>query len=201
MIARLRGTVVAKSPASITLEVGGVGYEVHVPLSTYYQLPSGEVPVSLLIRTYVREDILALYGFLTAEEKALFEMLIGISGIGPKLAIGVLSGLSVSELIPAILRGDVGRLSSVPGIGKKTAERLVVELKDKVRKLSSEEKLAVVMTPLGYDRNLEEAISALINLGYKETLAQKAVLAARQQLGPEADLEKLVRETLRVLRG
>jgi Holliday junction DNA helicase RuvA len=201
MIARLRGTVVAKSPASITLEVGGVGYEVHVPLSTYYQLPSGEVPVSLLIRTYVREDTLALYGFLTAEEKVLFEMLIGISGIGPKLAIGVLSGLSVSELIPAILRGDVGRLSSVPGIGKKTAERLVVELKDKVRKLSSEEKLAAVMTPLGYDRNLEEAISALINLGYKETLAQKAVLAARQQLGLEADLEKLVRETLRVLRG
>lgn len=201
MIARLRGTVVEKSPARVIVEVDGVGYEVHIPLSTYYQLPADKAPVSLLIYTYVREDALSLYGFLTAEEKALFEMLIGISGIGPRLANSVLSGIQALELIPTILRGDVGRLSSIPGIGKKTAERIVLELKDKVRKLSADEKLAAVIAPLGYDHTLEEAISALVNLGYKEATAQRAVLSARQNLGTGVDLQALVREALRVMSG
>ena len=132
MIAHLRGQILDKQPNRVTVDVHGVGYDVHVPLSTYYQIGEAGHEVSLRIYTHVREEALQLYGFLTDLERQLFERLIGISGIGPKLAVAVLSGMDTRDLLSAVQRGDVARLTGVPGIGKKTAERIVLELKDRV---------------------------------------------------------------------
>ena len=136
MIAFLRGRVLDKQPNRIIVDVHGVGYEVHVPLSTYYDIGDEGADVALRVHTHVREDALQLYGFLTALERQLFERLIGISGIGPKLAIAVLSGIETRELVAAVQRADVARLTGIPGIGKKTAERIVLELKDRLAQLA-----------------------------------------------------------------
>src|SRR6188474_2551249 len=136
MIAQLRGTLLEKNPSRLIVDVGGVGYDVQVPLSTFYVLGEAGVQVSLRIYTHVREEVIALYGFATPLEQQLFERLIGISGIGPKLALAVLSGIEPGELVVAVQRGDVARLTGIPGIGRKTAERIVLELKDRLAQLA-----------------------------------------------------------------
>ncbi|MBI3989105.1 MAG: Holliday junction branch migration protein RuvA [candidate division NC10 bacterium] len=196
MIARLRGTLVSKSPGRVIVEVGGVGYQVFVPLSTYYHLPESGEEVLLYTSTYVRDDVIVLYGFRTEEEKGLFELLQGVSGIGPRLATNILSGISTEELIPAISKGDVARLKAIPGVGRKTAERLVLELKEKLADRGKDGRAAVSK---GKDQALEDVISALVNLGCDRKEAAKAAEEAREALGVEAGFESLVKFALKVI--
>ncbi|HXF05612.1 MAG TPA: Holliday junction branch migration protein RuvA [Blastocatellia bacterium] len=182
MIAQLTGKLLQKHPTAVVIDVQGVGYEVIIPLSTYYEIGEVGSTVSLLTYTYVREDALQLYGFHTARERDLFLRLISVSGVGPKLAITILSGLSVDQLIPAIRTNDVARLMAIPGVGKKTAERLIVELRDKLVALSSDEAEAAYRQMSAAEAADEEVkrdvISALMNLGYPRPLAERAVTAA-----------------------
>ena len=197
MIAFLRGRVLDKQPNRIIIDVQGVGYELHVPLSTYYEVGDEGAEISLRVHTHVREEALQLYGFLTSLEQHLFERLIGVSGIGPKLAIAVLSGIDSGELVAAVQRADVARLTRVPGIGKKTAERIVLELKDR---------LAQLVVPVGAgdtpaspgDRLRDDLVSALQNLGYHRPLAEKAVEAVLKS-SANAGFEDALRGALREL--
>ncbi len=194
MIGHLRGTLADKRPNQVLVDVGGVGYQVHIPLSTFYALGDLHQEVTLLVHTHLREDSLALYGFLTAREKHFFELLISASGVGPSLALKILSGMSVDELVPAIRQGDLARLTRIPGVGKKTAERIVVELRDKLAALEAPEE------PVPASRTGIEAdvVSALLNLGYDRRAAEKAVEGARRD-GAGANFEALLRATLRQL--
>jgi len=198
MIAFLRGRIHDKQPNTVTVDVGGVGYEVHVPLSTFYNLGDEGAEVSLRVHTHVREDTLQLYGFLTELERQLFERLIGISGIGPKLAIVVLSGMETRDLVAAVQRADVARLTSIPGIGKKTAERIVLELKDRLTKIAAP--VVSEGTPLASsaDQLRADLLSALLNLGYHRQQAEKAIDATVTS-NPNATFEHAVRTALREL--
>ncbi len=174
MIALLRGTLLEKHPSRLIVDVGGVGYDVQVPLSTFYVLGEAGAQVSLRIYTHVREEVIALYGFATSLEQQLFERLIGISGIGPKLALAVLSGIEPVELIKAIRLQDVARLTAIPGIGKKTAERIGLELKDRLpAELQSAGQAARTDTP--EDQLRADLLSALLNLGYQRAVADQAI--------------------------
>jgi Holliday junction DNA helicase RuvA len=195
MIGLLRGRLLEKRPNQVILDVGGVGYLVAVPLSTFAALGELHGEVTLLIHTHVREDALALYGFLSAREKHLFELLLGASGVGPTLALKILSGMNVEELVPAIRSGDLGRLTKIPGVGRKTAERMVVELKDKLEAVAVEAEKPVPASPAGVEADVK---SALINLGYDERTADVAVAEAKRQ-GGDANFEQLLRVTLTVL--
>jgi Holliday junction DNA helicase RuvA len=210
MIARLSGTLVAKSLDGAVVDAGGVGYDVHLPLSAFPRLPEVGEPVVLHIHTHVREDAIQLYGFAGPEDKAVFELLIGVSGVGPKLAMTLLSGLSSGDLAAAIAAGHADRLRSVPGIGKKTAERLVVELKDKVQKLPQGLRAGALdgraapardAEPVGAPADDIEAdlLSALVNLGYTRPSAEKAIARVRRRGGETVSLADLLRETLKVL--
>ncbi len=194
MIAWLSGILRHKSVDSLIIDVGGVGYAVTVPLSTYGRLPEAGESVSLHVHTQLREDSLSLFGFSTQFEKEVFQLLMGVSGIGPKLALAVLSGLSLDDLLLAIQGSDDSRLCSIPGIGKKTAARLCLELKDKVRHLAPQPRLAAGMsrTPSG---SVEDAISALVNLGYKRPQAEETVKRILQTT-PEISTGQLIRESL-----
>jgi Holliday junction DNA helicase RuvA len=192
MIARLSGTVLEKHPMRVVMDVGGVGYEVHVPLSSFAAVGDPGATLTLRVHTHVREDALMLYGFASALEQLVFERLIAVSGIGPKLALSVLSGLAPEELVQAIARADVARLTSIPGIGKKTAERIVLELKDKLAAVAT---AGTLMAPAG---PREDLVSALLNLGYHRPLAEKAVDRALQD-GPDRGFEPLLRAALKVL--
>jgi holliday junction DNA helicase RuvA len=199
MIASLRGTILDKQPNLIIVDVQGVGYEVHVPLSTYYDVGDIGTDVALRIHTHVREDALHLYGFLTPLEQQLFERLIGISGIGPKLAVAVLSGIEPGELVVAVQRADVARLTGIPGIGRKTAERIVLELKDRLARLSVPDVDHVAAVPAG-DRVRDDVLSALQNLGYHRPLAEKAVDSTLPSTGTpsfERALKAALRELMR----
>ena len=179
MIGRLVGRLASKATDHVILDVGGVGYFVQIPLSTFYELPEAESPASLWIHTYVREDALALYGFLTEVERTLFLMLIGVAGIGPRVALTVLSGMPPSDLIEALRKADVKRLMAVPGVGKKTAERMVLELAKKANRLGVEPsggKPPAVAT--------EDVVSALVNLGYRHGDAERAVEAIGRSGAP-----------------
>ena len=171
MIAHLRGKLIARHPNQAIVETGGVGYDVVISVPTFSDLPPLGGEVALFIHTHVREDQLALYGFLRAEEKQLFEKLITVSGIGPKLAITILSGMAASELGNAIRGNDVARLTKIPGIGRKTAERLVLELRDKLPALGQE---VAVVAP-AFSAVQEDVLSALVNLGYQRAAAEKAI--------------------------
>jgi holliday junction DNA helicase RuvA len=196
MIGLLRGRLLEKRPNQVILDVSGVGYLVAVPLSTFAALGELHAEVTLLIHTHVREDALALYGFLSAREKHLFELLLGASGVGPSLALKILSGMNVEELVPAIRSGDLARLTKIPGVGRKTAERMVVELKDKLESVTIEaEKPAAVASPAGAEADVK---SALINLGYDERTAYSAVAEAKRQAG-SSNFEKLLRASLATL--
>jgi Holliday junction DNA helicase RuvA len=197
MIAFLRGRVLEKHPNRIIVDVHGVGYELHVPLSTYYDVGDEGADLSVRVYTHVREDALQLFGFLTELERQLFERLIAISGIGPKLAIALLSGLDSRELVTAVQRADVARLVAIPGIGKKTAERIVLELRDRLAQLSLPA-AAVTATAAGPDRLRSDLISALQNLGYHRAQADKAVEAALAT-APDATFEDALRRVLREL--
>ncbi len=175
MIALLTGQIAHKTPDHIILDVHGVGYRVHIPFSTYYDLPEEGGAASLHIHTSVREDAILLYGFRTRLEKSFFQLLIAVSGVGPKLARDILSNIQPGPLAQALKQGDLNKLSTIPGIGKKTAERLVLELKDKVAKLDISSLPAVDARQLPADDVTEDVISALLNLGYKEPLVRKAM--------------------------
>jgi len=199
LIAHLTGRLFQKQPNSVILDVGGVGYELTVPLSTFYELGEMGAEVSLRVHTHVREDALQLYGFRTEREKRLFLLLTSVSGIGPKLGITILSGMNAEELIRAIRANDVGRLVAIPGVGKKTAERLAVELRDKISALSSpelEEQLRVGTGAGRAEMMREDIISALVNLGYPRAVAERAVAAALKE-APDAKFEAALRIALK----
>ncbi len=194
MIGYLKGTLLSTSPDLVVLDVGGVGYEVRIPLSTYYEvqkLPAGGT-TAFFIHTHVREDVLALFGFWTDRERQLFLKLITVSGIGPKLAQTVLSGMSPGDLVAALGRRDVRALSSVPGIGKKTAERMIVELKDKVQELAAEEPAAPALAAA------DDLVLALVNLGYRRTAVERAVVRVGREM-PEAEFAEQLRASLKIL--
>ena len=190
MIAHLRGKLSDKDPARVIVDVNGVGYEVFVPLTTFSNMPERGADVTIDIYTHVREDVIALYGFSTRRERSIFEKLISISGIGPKLAITILSGGSVDDLVAAIRRSDLGRLTAIPGIGKKTAERIVMELKDKLQDYAVEvtEKTSVET----------DVMSALENLGYNRVLSESAI---RRELAGDKDaaFDVLFKRSLQIL--
>ena len=198
MISFLRGQVLHKQPNRVTVDVHGVGYDVQVPLSTYYQIGEAGTEVALRIYTHVREEALQLYGFWTDLERQLFERLIGISGIGPKLAVSLLSGMDTRDLLAAVQRADVARLTAVPGIGKKTAERIVLELKDRVAGLgASVPDEGPVLRP--EDQLKDDVLSALQNLGYHRPLAEKAVEAAMTGDATGASFEHVLKGALSAL--
>jgi holliday junction DNA helicase RuvA len=205
MIAHLSGTLLYKQTTTVILDVGGVGYEVTIPLSTFYDLEDAGANVKLRIYTHVREDTLQLYGFRTARERELFQQLISVSGIGPKLGITMLSGMSADEIIVSIRTNNLARLTSIPGVGKKTAERLVIELRDKIAALSSpalEEEFAAQAgagSPASEDAVRDDALSALINLGYQKAAAEKAITTAIQEGGDVVSVEIILRRALRTL--
>ncbi len=198
MIAQLRGSVVRKGPGEVVLEVGGVGYLVAIPLSTFYRLGEVGSQASLLTYTHVREDTLALFGFLSGEEQQLFELLIGVAGVGPKLALNILSGIEAPELVQALREADLPRLTRIPGVGKKTAERLVVELKDKAQRLEVGAVAAPSAGPGGALK--DDLVSALVHLGYSRPEAERGVERALKDDGG-GRFEDLLRRSLRVLSG
>jgi holliday junction DNA helicase RuvA len=198
MIGFLRGRLIDKHPNRVILDVQGVGYDVHVPLSTYYDIGDEGADVALRVHTHVREDSLQLYGFLTVLEQQVFERLIAISGIGPKLAIAVLSGIDPRELVSAVQRGDVARLTTIPGIGKKTAERIVLELRDRLQQLAMAP-AASAPAAVG-DRLHDDLVSALVNLGYHRPQAERSVDTALRDdadLSFEQALKRVLKELLR----
>lgn len=200
MIAHLNGTLLEKHVQRLIVDVGGVGYDVHVPLSTFYELGDEGDEVALRTYLHVREDTLQLYGFLTELERQVFERLIAISGIGPKLAIAVLSGIETRDLVAAVQRGDVARLTGIPGIGKKTAERIVLELRDRIAQLGVPAPSSATPAVLPADRLRTDLLSALQNLGYHRPLAEKAADAALADGGEptfETALKAALRELLR----
>ena len=204
MIGFLRGRVLDKQPNRVIVDVQGVGYDLIVPLSTYYEIGDTGAEVALRVHTHVREEALQLYGFQTVLEQELFERLISISGIGPKLAVAVLSGIETRELVSAVQRGDVARLTRVPGVGRKTSERIVLELKDRLARLSMPVG-APTVEPAG-GRLRDDLLSALQNLGYQRVAAEKAVdtvLTAADAADPaaahDATFEQALRGALREL--
>jgi Holliday junction DNA helicase RuvA len=200
MIAFLRGRILDKKPNRVVVDVQGVGYEVHVPLSTYYDVGDAGADVTLRIHTHVREDALQLYGFLTLLEQQLFERLIATSGIGPKLAVAVLSGIEPHELVAAVQRADIARLTAIPGVGRKTAERIVLELKDRLAHLVVPAGMAEPAGPSTGERLRDDLVSALLNLGYHRAIADKAVDATLNTNGAptfEQALKSALRELMR----
>jgi Holliday junction DNA helicase RuvA len=195
VIAYLRGRILEKQPNRIVVDVSGVGYDVSVPLSTFYGLGDAGADITLRIHTHVRQEALLLYGFATELEQQLFERLISISGIGPKVALAVLSGIEPPELLRAIERSDLARLSAIPGIGKKTSERIVLELKDRLPRVPVTPASASVP---GAPPLRDDVLSALINLGYHRPLAEKAVELAVKAT-PEGGFERTLRQALREL--
>jgi Holliday junction DNA helicase RuvA len=195
VIARLSGTVLEKHPNRVVVDVGGVGYDVQVPLSTFYGLGEPGASVTLRVHTHVREEVIALYGFASPLEQGLFERLISISGIGPKLALAVLSGIDPGELVRAIRTQDVARLTRIPGVGKKTAERIGLELKDRLPHAAAPH----TGEPEGGEAGAglrDDLLSALANLGYQRAAAEKAVDAALKK-APDASFEQALRDVLR----
>lgn len=195
MIGRLTGRLAEKAPDQLLLDVNGVGYVVHIPLSTFYDLPEPESPTSLWIHTHVREDTLALYGFLSERERSLFLLLLTVNGIGPRVALTVLSGIPPVELVEALRKQDVRRLMAVPGVGKKTAERMVLELADKAQKFSEP-------PPAGSPPSVaaDDVISALVNLGYRKAEAER-VVDGIARTGAPSDFGDYLKSALKKLTG
>jgi Holliday junction DNA helicase RuvA len=193
MIGSLRGKLIDKRPNQVLLDVGGVGYQVQIPLSTFAALSSLHDETTLLIHTHVREDQFNLFGFFTAREKRCFELLISASGVGPSLALKILSGMDLEELVPAIRKGDLAQLVRIPGVGRKTAERMVVELRDKLAAVDVHE----AGKPSTRSQVESDVASALVNLGYDERSVERAIDQAHSS--GDADFETLLRTTLHLL--
>jgi Holliday junction DNA helicase RuvA len=203
MIAHLSGTLLAKHATSVIVDVGGVGYEVTIPVTTFYDLGETNTPVRLQIYTHVREEALQLFGFRTLRERELFTLLISVSGIGPKSAVAMLSGMSADEIVTAIRQSNYARITSIPGVGRKTAERLVIELRDKMAALSSpalEEQIAAggPTAAQSEDALREDTLAALLQLGFPKPAAEKAITGAMQE-GGDLSVETLLRRSLRQL--
>lgn len=199
MIAHIKGLLLRKSTNAIIIDNGGIGYEVITPLSTFYALPDENKEVSLHVYTHVREDAFILFGFMTELEKTIFRLLISVSGIGPKLGVNILSGIGPEELLDAISSGDIAKLQSIPGIGKKTAERLALELKDKALKVRGDREVQPSLIPAKQHRGIfDDALSALINLGYTSKAANGAVEKAFAKV-EVITLEGVIKEALRML--
>jgi Holliday junction DNA helicase RuvA len=203
MIAHLSGTLLAKHATSVIVDVGGVGYEVTIPVTTFYDLGEPGGPVRLRIHTHVREDALQLFGFRTERERELFTLLISVSGIGPKSAVAMLSGMSADEIVTAIRTNNYARLTSIPGVGRKTAERLVIELRDKMAALSSpaleqEIEAGGAAAAQSEDALREDTLAALLQLGFPKPAADKAMTNAMQE-GGDLSVETLLRRSLRQL--
>ena len=197
MIALIRGHLIQKNPGYVLVETNGIGYQLFVSLTTFYDLPESEQNVVLHTHTHVREDLLQLYGFSTLLEKELFQILIGVSGIGPKLALNILSGITPPELVHSLGSGDMDRLLSIPGVGRKTAERMILDLKEKAQKIQSREAFPR-MDRRPPDEMAEDVVSALVNLGYKKGQAEKAVESILRQT-PDITLERALKASLTVL--
>ena len=201
MIARLSGILIEKSVTQCVVDVHGVGYRVVIPLTTFYELPEMGRPAVIHIHTHVREDAIHLYGFHVQEEREIFELMISVSGIGPKLAVNVLSGIAAGELIRAVTEEDLKRLTGIPGVGKKTAERMILELKDKMAKIGRE------ILPDGTDtyraggQVKDDALSALVNLGYKGSAVKDVVDRIIRETQEPPSLDRLLKQALRVLAG
>ena len=194
MIGQLRGALIDKRPNQVVIDVNGVGYQVQIPLSTFAALDTQHAETTLLIHTHLREDQIALYGFLTARERQCFEMLISASGVGPALALKILSGMSLEELVPAIRKGDVVQLRRIPGVGQKTAERMVVELRDKLAAIDVSES----GKPVTRSQVESDVTSALVNLGYDARAVEKTIELVR---GQDSDFDALLRAALQKLGG
>lgn len=199
MIGALAGRLIHKSPTHLIVDVHGVGYEVFIPLSTFYSLPDVQEPVSLAVHTHLRDDAIQLFGFLTQLEKDAFVLLTGVSGIGPRLALSVLSSLSVPDLLSAVRAGDLDKLGTVPGIGKKSAGRIALELKDKVERLG-----AVALPPVEAHhepagRLEDDAVSALVNLGYRAADVKQVLSRLGRSPSPPETLPELIKEALKSL--
>lgn len=200
MIAMISGKIVYKGISHVVIDAQGVGYRVFIPLTTFYVLPENGHDVTLHIHTHVKQDGINLFGFYTIQERDIFELMLTVSGIGPKMSINILSGISVSELLNAISKGDLKKLISIPGLGKKTAERLILELKEKVIK-----RMIIEETPEGTDRQREkdiikeDALSALVNLGYKNNIAQDALDKVMNELTTDLAMEQILKRTLKIL--
>jgi Holliday junction DNA helicase RuvA len=198
VIGQLRGQLVKRDTAQLVVDVNGVGYRVFIPLSTYYRLPEEGGEIVLHTATHLRDDALHLFGFLTEQERSMFDLLRGVSGVWPRLAINILSGITVEELIPAISRGDLLRLSAIPGLGRKTGERIILELKEKVQLLSE----PIEVTGPDQDRKegvLQDVVSALLNLGYSRAAASKVAASAAQRVDGRQDFEAVIKQALRLL--
>jgi holliday junction DNA helicase RuvA len=197
MLAYLKGTLAEKHPTRVIVDVGGVGYEVFIPLSSYDRLPAENAPVRVLTFDYVREDTHSLFGFMTEAERSTFVMLLGTTGIGPKLALSALSGMSVREIKRAILDNDIKRLSSISGIGKKTAERMIVELRDKITEGEALEVVAGPEEASRADIRIRDGVLALVALGYTQDAARRMIgIVVHHGLPPEASVEDLVKKAL-----
>lgn len=201
MIARLSGILIQKSVNECVVDVHGTGYRIVVPLSTYYELPEAGLPVVLQIHTHVREDAINLYGFYSGEEREIFQLMISVSGIGPKLAVNVLSGISAPEWVRAVAVEDLKRLTGIPGVGRKTAERMILELKDKAVKLGSEVSPVGIATVRTGEQVKEDALSALVNLGYKGSLARDIVERIMKEAPEPLSIDRILKKALRILAG
>ncbi len=196
MIAHLKGQLIQKSPVTLVVDVQGVGYEVFIPLTVYYELPKCGAAVSLYIHTRIREDSLKLFGFIKEADKQMFELLTRISKVGPKIALAILSGMTGQDLTQAVFNHDISTLSTIPGVGRKTAERLALELKDKLSELNLQPEAATTHTPGNGLK--DDAVSALVNLGYKKAAAEQALKKVwRDEAKPS--LEELIRDSLNCL--
>ena len=202
MIALISGKIAYKGISHIVVDAQGVGYRIFIPLTTFYELPEAGQLITLHVHTHVKQDGINLFGFYTLQERDLFQLMLSVSGIGPKMSMNILSGISVKELLLAISNGDVGKLISIPGLGKKTAERLILELKEKVLK-----KMMADIMPAGDNQERvnqlikEDVLSALVNLGYKSNIAQSALDKVLQVSAKEMPMEQLLKKTLKILSG
>jgi Holliday junction DNA helicase RuvA len=202
MIALLSGKIAYKGISHIVVDAHGVGYRVFIPLTTFYELPEVDEAVTLHIHTSVRDDAITLFGFYSREERELFQLMISVSGIGPKVAVNILSGISSPELLEAISTGNLAKLVTIPGIGKKMAERLILELREKViRKMALDKAGAADAGRRGNDEMREDVLSALVNLGYKAAKARGALDKAVSDAGDEPAMDQLLKKALKILAG
>lgn len=201
MIALISGKIVYKGIAHVIVDVQGVGYRVFIPLTTFYELPEAGQTITLHIHTNVKEDAIHLFGFNTVQERDLFQLMISVSGIGPKIAMNILSGISAQEFLNAISGGNVNKLVRIPGVGKKMAERLILELKEKVLKKMITEQTPEAGIQNRQDDIMEDVLSALVNLGYKNNVAKDALDKAVRSSEEELEMDKLLKKTLKFLAG
>jgi Holliday junction DNA helicase RuvA len=200
MIALISGKIVYKGISHIVVDAQGVGYRIFIPLTTFYELPEAGQLITLHVHTHVKQDAINLFGFYTVQERDLFQLMLSVSGIGPKMSMNILSGISVQELLRAISSGDVGKLISIPGLGKKTVERLILELKEKVLKKMMAEAMPAVDNQERINELIkEDVLSALINLGYKSNVAVNALDKVLQVSAKEISMEQLLKKTLKIL--